>query len=809
MKKWSLFLIPIFIATVVLGAGTVEKIRRDQLILGESGSVANKIIEMDTGDGGANPKLTVDQANKDWSFSTALKVLDDLFTLGDGTAGGDKVIVFDTGDGGSNKNLTLDATTKDLSTNADNLSFGDGTVGDKELVWDKGLGASNPRIRWNDTSDTLQFSNDGTAFKNIGSGGGAGGINQLQDSNPDCEAGDPPNDWTSTGGTFIAETGSPGFNDASCSWNASASSQFLRTAAPTIEAGLQGRSCNATIQYKWNAGNPGDLIWRVEDSSNVLIAEKELDPSSDWREDFLAFTCPSSGDYRIEFESTADAALMLVDNVELGQTNQVFISQAELTAQAVYNFTASCIWTTSSTSFVDFPTDSDCPAIQVNSSNQPVNTADDDLPTLVFDQLLPGKYIIQASGMITNTVAVGTTSVRIADSLGGFSAQGSNTFDTVANEDSPFTLTHSLTITQAQAVTFNIQGAGAGSSVVNLANNIIGRELQFTVYRFPLSSSEAITLETTGFLINAKIVDAGGSTSLGSADTGAFVVIQDATLTLTNFSNATVNAKITCADATSPIGDDCGGADEQYGINFDVSSSGNYKVCFRFNNVLNGTGGSENIFSSFNLVKTTASAEAIVETYPGVVTTNSGTTSSIHGNPNALCSIVALDVGNNTIRMRNYTAITTGLIGANLITTTAAQDSAVFITVMKVDQQFPTPVFLDLQASLNSKIEQPSGSQLIYASAKITNNGATCVATQDDGLVSSVARIADGNCTITLTSIFNGNTPKCLCTSSVLVAGVCLTNLETSTTVPLLTFNVSGTPIDDTVGVKILCVGLQ
>lgn len=622
-------------------------------------------------------------------------------------------------------------------------------------------------------------------------------------SNPGFEG--RKSNWTNTGSsTFTLETAAPAAGLVTAKWNPSASGEFFRSEVITIPEGLKNRECSLVFDYKW-AGVSAEIKANVDDGSGT-IGTVDLDPSTNYRQSPpIMFTCPGSGTIQVELESTADAAEISLDSFEFGKLKTIDISQAELTAQAVYNFTANCIWTTSSTSFVDFPTDSDCPAIQVNSSNQAVNAADDDLPTLVFDRLLPGKYIIQASGAITNTVAIGTVSVRIADSLGGFSAQGSNTFDTIASNDSPFTLTHSFTLTQAQAVTFNIQGAGAGSSVANLANNIIGRELQFTVYRFPLSSAEAITLETIGFLVNAKIVDAGGSTSLGASDTGAFVVIQDATLTLTNFSNATVNAKITCADATSPIGDDCGGADEQYGINFDVSSTGNYKVCFRFNNILNGTGGSENIFSSFNLVKTTASAEAIVETYPGVTTTNSGTATSIHGNPNVLCSIVRLDVGNNTIRMRNYTAISTGVIAANLITTTAAQDSAVFITVMKVDQQFPTPVFTDLQNSLNVKVSTTGTlNPKIFSMQGASGGGAN---NETGDWLDSVTNDGTGEYTLNITAgTFAGSgTFNCTASGFNIGGNTATMDTQTASTIGVETFTAAGAQVDSSY--TVICHG--
>lgn len=64
---------------------------------------------------------------------------------------------------------------------SNNFRLGDGQASNKAFEFNRGLGASNPKLRWNQAQLKLQFSNDGTNFTDIGSGGGGGGsVSRLQ-----------------------------------------------------------------------------------------------------------------------------------------------------------------------------------------------------------------------------------------------------------------------------------------------------------------------------------------------------------------------------------------------------------------------------------------------------------------------------------------------------------------------------------------------------------------------------------------------------------------------------------------------------
>jgi hypothetical protein len=59
----------------------------------------------------------------------------------------------------------------------DQLQIGKAAAGDKTIILNKGSGSANPKIKWNNSTSKLQFSNDGTNYKDMGSG--SGGVNLL------------------------------------------------------------------------------------------------------------------------------------------------------------------------------------------------------------------------------------------------------------------------------------------------------------------------------------------------------------------------------------------------------------------------------------------------------------------------------------------------------------------------------------------------------------------------------------------------------------------------------------------------------
>ena len=200
----------------------------------------------------------------------------------------------------------------------DKVTQGKSTVVDKDYVFNIGAGASNPLFRANSSTNKLQFAHDGTTFKDIGSGGaGGGGGGVLLNTNPGFE--DGLTAWTASGGSFTLETtlSNVGFETQAGAWDASAASQTLSGDLVAIPSGLYGKVCTLSWYYK---GGDANLSAQVYDGSSVIAQSSALSVQATYSpKQIMYFTCPSSGSFQARFISSADAALVYLDDVRLGQ----------------------------------------------------------------------------------------------------------------------------------------------------------------------------------------------------------------------------------------------------------------------------------------------------------------------------------------------------------------------------------------------------------------------------------------------------------------------------------------------------------
>jgi len=217
MKKTNIFK-PIFLAMLIGGVAFAadEVIRQDKVKIGKPGSVADKVIELDTG--------SVNNAQVSSDSSQRLKLRSNTVRKGRGT----------------NTNI-VDA----FELEAGNF----------------------PQFRWNSATGKIEFSNDGLTFKDVGSGGGAGGGGVVLNANPGFEEGST--NWTASGGTFTINTtlANVGFGLQSGSWDPSAASQTLSGELVAVPAGLYGKLCSLSWYYK---GGDANYKAQVFDGTNVI-----------------------------------------------------------------------------------------------------------------------------------------------------------------------------------------------------------------------------------------------------------------------------------------------------------------------------------------------------------------------------------------------------------------------------------------------------------------------------------------------------------------------------------------------------------
>lgn len=699
--KWMGALTVIMVA--IAAYAIPDKRPFDQTILGKGSSTAPKQIEFNTGDSPNNVTLQVDDS-RNGSLNT------NQMTLGDGTSTGQSLIF----DQGAAPNFSLDVdTSQNVNMETLNLTIGQGTDVDQTITFDKG--GTNSFIRYNSAQSRLTFSNDGVSEKAIGSGGGGGGgINVLTDNNFDFEVGDPPQDFTSTGAAvFAAETGAPAFGDQSGSWDASATGEFLRSAAVAIPEGLKGRSCSARIQTKWTGGTPGDLAWRIEDSSDVLIAggpdltntAKNIRVSADWVEDIIFFTCPSSGDMRIEIESTADAALLLTDNWELGKVGFVNVSQTNLVAQAHYVENGSCTWTHNSSAFIDFAGVSACPAITVDYSSFAVNTADDDLPNIVFDSLPAGTYIVKAKAALASGAGTTQIAIRVSDGTTNGPSAGVRTGASDTDEIFFVEAEGVFTYTAAGARNFRIQGRN-GTNQIQVRNDLGDQQqLTFTVTRVPTEAAEGVTIEQKGFHWAARL---GGSTdailSTGAVSDGTTIAKSDISLTPLPNSGP---VSIACQDGEAPQGLTCAGS-EAVGFAPTITENGVYFACMGFTHQIDSPAGSGTLQTAWKIVEDNVAG---VEQQSGHDVQFSGFNNTNAGDANLYypvktCSFFTFNSPGEKILKLAYAQSVSGTTydGSQLsINRTGPGARELSFSMFKVSGNFPGTFFPDITNALKAR----------------------------------------------------------------------------------------------------------
>ena len=473
----------------------------------------------------------------------------------------------------------------DRFSTKDTVKFGSGLDSDKTIEADFNL-SDNPKIKFDSTNDLWQFSNDGTNFSDFGSGsGGSGGLNIL--ANPNFESGTV--NWTG-GGNLALETVDPGEGRQSARWNPSAAGQFLRSDAQEIPASLRGRGCLARFSYLWDTApaSESDAVLRVTDGSSALTDDVDINSNNGttWRDAFVAFECPESGNLVFELESNIDSPVLIVDRMHLGSNTNEFIveTSGQMIAHAAYEPTAGCEWAKSTSSMGPFPIDTDCPAITVYSSTVPVDNTDNNLPDIDFDDLPAGRYEVTVTTTFEHSNATDFfAALAISDgtvtrgTLGPLS--GSSEIDTVTLVgvfDHP-----------GGAANFAVHGFSDGVSNIKIHAREFGghnspTHLSFTVKRFAKTQIPAVSLETQGWHIDANI--GGGNISLGTGAVSDYTQMSNPSLDLiVNPGSAAVG--ISCSTPGSEeqeVGDlTCAGSegDETAGIVFNAPYTGKYYAC--------------------------------------------------------------------------------------------------------------------------------------------------------------------------------------------------------------------------------------
>lgn len=306
--------------------------------------------------------------------------------------------------------------------------------------------------------------------------------------------------YTSSGGTFsVVNSGSNLLNGlGSVTWDSSAASQTLTSPQIAVPQGLRGKNGQLFCSIK-PAATPATHVLELWDGTTgslgqtILVADTSTAAVTS-----INFVFPTSGNIGWRLRSVAsNEPLIAVDDCYLGPaTNLSSVAQATLVASAFKAGTTNCSWTLTSTSYADFPTDTDCPAITVDAASGigSVVTTDDDLPQIVINSLPPGTYKVTAT-FTSNYGAAATIGYRLSD---GTTARGEQTSLTDNIDTESFNLTGTFTYATSGNRTFRVQGL-ASTNVVVINNSSSNNRLQFIVERLPSVGETVANLNTGNY----------------------------------------------------------------------------------------------------------------------------------------------------------------------------------------------------------------------------------------------------------------------------------------------------------------------
>lgn len=306
--------------------------------------------------------------------------------------------------------------------------------------------------------------------------------------------------YTSSGGTFsVVNSGSNLLSGlGSVTWDSNAASQTLRSPQVAVPVGLRGKNGQLFCSIK-PAATPATHVLELWDGTTgssgqtIVVASTATAAVTS-----INFVFPSSGNIGWRIRSVAsDEPLIAVDDCYLGPaTNISSVAQSTLVASAFKAGTTNCSWTLTSTSYADFPTDTDCPAITVDAASGigSVVTTDDDLPQIVINSLPAGTYKVTAT-FTSNYGAAATIGYRLSD---GTTARAEQTSLTDNVDTESFNLTGTFTYATSGNRTFRVQGL-ASTNVVVINNSSSNNRIQFIVERLPSVGETVANINTQNY----------------------------------------------------------------------------------------------------------------------------------------------------------------------------------------------------------------------------------------------------------------------------------------------------------------------
>ena len=418
--------------------------------------------------------------------------------------------------------------------------------------------------------------------------------------------------WSSSGAVPTLESLAPISGTRSLLWDAGAASEYIQTEAKAMPRRLRSNVCEASISYEWTGGTLGHLIWQAHTGSSplgqvTLVPTTTDKPVSTAR---VTFNCPPTGAIAGRLVSTANAAVIKLDDAYVGSSTRVVsIETAKHVGSLRYAATSLCSWNTTSTVYANFAADTDCPTPTVTGG---VSAPATKIPGFVLASMPKGVYqVIANARYIPGSITPASEQAfRLSDGTTASGYASTIVSGTARTNDGQIIATF-VNPTDRTNVTIQIQALTSNASVqASVPADFTGAEngLDFQVYYY--SKSDAIAPDpVTPFYVSANI--GGANPNLNTVNLSTYTEITNASLDLVNNAGS-VPAQILCSGTNPSTGTTCAAGDESVGISFEVPKAGPYQACATFAHLV-ATSAAGNAEVTFQIIETPNNATTILQ----------------------------------------------------------------------------------------------------------------------------------------------------------------------------------------------------
>lgn len=676
-----------------------------------------------------------------------------------------------------------------------------GSSADKKIQ----LGSSSQGvIKYDITNGKLKFANDGSTFKDVGSGsGGAGGVELLAD-NPGFESGISTNWTASSGGTVTARTGSNAMFDlTSARFQATASSQTYTSSAYAVPIGLAGGPCLAYIRYSTTEATNNYTFQVLDGSNNNLGFVTMTAPVAGTTQNaYVPFTCPAAATtVKLQVLSSGTATFIDLDNAHLGSDTRLSdLTQSQVIAAGYFATTASCIFARTNTALGAL-TDADCPGATVEFNPGPgtLQTTDFDAPKFTINNLPVGSYLVHFIGQSQITTSAQQNALAVND--------GTTTAGQVAGpaftSGSAFHIVAPFTYTSSGNRSFELFASSAANAVnLDLTGN--NQRLYFYVEKIPGPTEIGVRVDQLGWHVDANI--SGANPSLGTSAVSTYSPIENGSLTLTNNTgNGVIAATIGCSSTNAPTGTTCSSGNESLSVSWPLPSSGDVLACASFTeNIQTGAGGA--VETAFQIVETATNAQTILQEGKTRIEAGSGTASVSSNFPFRVCGVFSFSTAGTKMLRLFYEQSVSGTLSS----VTVQGDASASIGQRDIHWEvYPLNYLSGASPIFKGMVTTGSSSPYRIEYAKVapscSSTPCTIAAGNDSGWLTSISWTSTAAYVANIAAGVFSSAPACTVTTQGAAVATSIVSPTTTTTFPFITVNSAFAQTAS--GFNIICIG--